>query len=292
MHKIIVIIGPTGIGKTKLSLSLAKEFNAEILNADAMQIYKEMNIGTAKIKDTLGIKHLLLSIKSVNDEYSVCDYQKDGRKVLKDLLDQDKNVVIVGGTGLYIKALLYDYRFDLEETKSNYDHLTNEEIMKEIMKKDSSCDIHINNRKRLIRYLQKLDNNISITNNENKLLYDNVYFIGLTTNRDVLYKRINDRVDEMINDGLIDEVANLYNKGIKANPVKTAIGYKELYKYFNNEISLETAIELIKRNSRRYAKRQYTWINNKMNVKWFNVNLTNFKETIEEVINYIKNNQN
>lgn len=292
MHKIIVIIGPTGIGKTKLSLSLAKEFNAEILNADAMQIYKEMNIGTAKIKDTLGIKHHLLSIKSVNDEYSVCDYQKDGRKVLKDLLDQDKNVVIVGGTGLYIKALLYDYRFDLEETKSNYDHLTNEEIMKEIMKKDSSCDIHINNRKRLIRYLQKLDNNISITNNENKLLYDNVYFIGLTTNRDVLYKRINDRVDEMINDGLIDEVANLYNKGIKTNPVKTSIGYKELYQYFNNEISLETAIELIKRNSRRYVKRQYTWINNKMNVKWFNVNLTNFKETIEEVINYIKNNQN
>ena len=151
MHKIIVIIGPTGIGKTKLSLSLAKEFNAEILNADAMQIYKEMNIGTAKIKDTLGIKHHLLSIKSVNDEYSVCDYQKEGRKVLKDLLDQDKNVVIVGGTGLYIKALLYDYRFDLEETKSNYDHLTNEEIMKKIMKKDSSCDIHINNRKRFTK---------------------------------------------------------------------------------------------------------------------------------------------
>ena len=119
MHKIIVIIGPTGIGKTKLSLSLAKEFNAEILNADAMQIYKEMNIGTAKIKDTLGIKHHLLSIKSVNDEYSVCDYQKDGRKVLKDLLDQDKNVVIVGGTGLYIKALLYDYRFDLEEKEDS-----------------------------------------------------------------------------------------------------------------------------------------------------------------------------
>ena len=286
---IIVIIGPTGVGKTKLSLSLAKKYNAEIINADAMQVYKEMNIGTAKISDTLGIPHHLLSIKSVTDSYSVCEYQKDGRKVLDDLLRQNKNVIIVGGTGLYIKALLYDYRFSNEEINEEYDNLTNEEILEEI-KKIGSTDIHVNNRKRLVRTLNRLKNNSN--NNESnlgdKLLYDNVYFIGLTTDRKYLYERINDRVDEMVNEGLIDEVKDLYEKNINSIPINTAIGYKELYKYFDGSISLEESIDLIKRNSRRYAKRQYTWINNKMDVKWFDVNFNDFNKTIEEVENYIK----
>ena len=283
---IVVIIGPTGVGKTKLSLSLAKKYNAEIINADAMQIYKEMNIGTAKVSDTEDIPHYLLSIKSVNDTYSVCEYQKDGRRVLDELLSKNKNVIIVGGTGLYIKALLYDYKFTKEETCETYDNLTNEEILNEINKLGTT-DIHVNNRKRLVRTLNRLKNNNIEEVSGNNLLYDNVYFIGLTTERNILYDRINKRVDEMIEEGLIEEVKDLYDKGINTISINTAIGYKELYKYFDGTISLEESIDLIKRNSRRYAKRQYTWINNKMNVKWFNVNLNEFDKTIEEVCNYI-----
>lgn len=286
---IIVIIGPTGVGKTKLSLELAKKYNAEIINADAMQIYKEMNIGTAKIMDTEGIKHHLLSIKSVNETYSVCEYQQDARSILDKLLSENKNVIIVGGTGLYIKALLYDYRFNYEEINDNYDNLSNEEILNEI-NKINKTNIHVNNRKRLVRELNKLRNNNNIENNGDKLLYDNVYFIGLTTDRSNLYKRINDRVDEMLEEGLIEEVKGLYDKSINTIPINTAIGYKELYKYFNNEITKEEAIELIKRNSRRYAKRQYTWINNKMNVSWFDVCFDNFSNTINNVIDYIEKN--
>lgn len=286
---IIVIIGPTGVGKTKLSLELAKKYNAEIINADAMQIYKEMNIGTAKIMDTEGIKHHLLSIKSVNETYSVCEYQQDARSILDKLLSENKNVIIVGGTGLYIKALLYDYRFNYEEISDNYDNLSNEEILNEI-NKINKTNIHVNNRKRLVRELNKLRNNNNIENNGDKLLYDNVYFIGLTTDRSNLYKRINDRVDEMLEEGLIEEVKGLYDKSINTIPINTAIGYKELYKYFNNEITKEEAIELIKRNSRRYAKRQYTWINNKMNVSWFDVCFDNFSNTINNVIDYIEKN--
>lgn len=286
---IIVIIGPTGVGKTKLSLTLAKKYNADIINADAMQIYKEMNIGTAKITDTLGVVHHLLSIRSVVDNYSVYEYQKDGRSILNKLLSENKNVIVVGGTGLYIKALLYDYRFNEEEYCDNYDNLTNVELLNEV-KKYGNTDIHVNNRKRLVRALNKYKNGNDITNYGDKLLYDNVYFIGLTTDREKLYKRINDRVDEMIEEGLLDEVKDLYNKKINSIPINTAIGYKELYKYFNKEISLDEAVDLIKKNSRRYAKRQYTWINNKMNVKWFNVNFDDFNKTIKEVEEYIKTN--
>jgi len=286
---IVVIIGPTGVGKTKLSLELAKKYNAEIINADAMQVYKEMNIGTAKVTDTQGIPHHLLSIRSVNESYSVYEYQKDGRKILDILLKENKNVIIVGGTGLYIKALLYDYKFNDEENCEEYNELTNEEILEEI-KKISTTDIHINNRKRLVRTLNRLKNNNEEEISGNNLLYDNVYFIGLTTNRSILYDRINKRVDEMIEEGLLDEVKDLYDKNINTIPINTAIGYKELYKYFNNEISLDDAVDLIKRNSRRYAKRQYTWINNKMDVKWFNVNLKKFDDTIKEVEKYIKEN--
>lgn len=285
---IVVIIGPTGVGKTKLSLELAKKYNAEIINADAMQVYKEMNIGTAKVTDTMGINHHLLSIRSVNDPYSVYEYQKDGRELIERLKKENKNIIIVGGTGLYIKALLYDYKFNINDKNKDYYDLSNEEILNKI-KEYCDTDIHVNNRKRLVRMLNKIENNDIEEVSGNNLIYDDVYFIGLTTNRDNLYKRINDRVDEMIDEGLISEVKELYDKNINTIPINTAIGYKELYKYFNNEISLEDAIELIKRNSRRYAKRQYTWINNKMNVKWFYVEFNNFNNTIKEVEKYITN---
>lgn len=285
--KIIVIVGPTGVGKTSLSLSLAKNYNAEIINIDAMQIYKEMNIGTAKIMDTKGIPHHLLSIRSVSEPYSVYEYQKDARKILDEFIKNNKNVIIVGGSGLYVKALLYDYKFDVENDNNQYDNLSNEDIYTEIKKLNNEVDIHINNRKRLVRMLNKLKNNNKLDNNGDTLLYDNVYFIGLSTDRTTLYKRIDERVDEMVKEGLIEEVKSLYDKNINTIPINTAIGYKELYKYFDSKISKEDAIDLIKKNSRHYAKRQYTWFNNKMNIKWFDVDFNNFENTIKEVIKYI-----
>ena len=285
--KIIVIVGPTGVGKTSLSLSLAKNYNAEIINIDAMQIYKEMNIGTAKIMDTKGIPHHLLSIRSVSEPYSVYEYQKDARKILDEFIKNNKNVIIVGGSGLYVKALLYDYKFDVENDNNQYDNLSNEDIYTEIKELNNEVDIHINNRKRLVRMLNKLKNNNKLDNNGDTLLYDNVYFIGLSTDRTTLYKRIDERVDEMVKEGLIEEVKSLYDKNINTIPINTAIGYKELYKYFDSKISKEDAIDLIKNNSRHYAKRQYTWFNNKMNIKWFDVDFNNFENTIKEVIKYI-----
>lgn len=286
---IIVIIGPTGVGKTKLSVELAKKINAEIINCDSMQVYKDLNIGTAKVteKEKDGIVHHLLDIVEPSDIYTVYDYQKDCRNKIKELQDKNKNIIIVGGTGLYVKAALYDYRFEDEEEKKNYKDLTNEELLEKIRQKDSTLDIHINNRKRLERALEKLENNGEYTKNGNIKLYD-FYTIGLTTSRDNLYDIINKRVDKMLEKGLLEEVKALYDKNIHGKAINTGIGYKELYSYFDGTISLEESIELIKKNSRRYAKRQYTFFNNQMDVKWFETNYEDFSKTIEEVYNYIK----
>lgn len=286
---IVVIVGPTGVGKTKLSVSLAKKINAEIINCDSMQVYKDLNIGTAKAtKDEMeDVAHHLLDIVNPEDIYTVYDYQKDCRQKIEELTKQGKNIIIVGGTGLYVKAALYDYKFEAEEVKKCYKELSNEELLEKIKNKDSSIDIHINNRKRLERALEKLENNGTFTQNGNIKLYD-FYTIGLTTDRENLYSIINKRVDKMLEEGLLDEVKTLYDKNIHGKSINTGIGYKELYKYFDNEISLEEAIELIKKNSRRYAKRQYTFFNNQMDVKWFETNYNDFNKTIEEVYNYIK----
>ena len=282
---IISIVGPTGVGKTKLSVELAKKYNAIVVNNDAMQVYKGMDIGTAKpTKEEMdGVTHCLFDFVDAKTNYTVYDYQKDARKLLED--NKDKNIVLVGGTGLYLKALLYDYNFEEETKKTNtYDNLTNEELYELALKKDKNMDININNRKRLVRFLNKENES---NNNGDKLLYDNVIFIGLTTDRENLYKRIDDRVDEMINLGLLDEVKYFYDNHINSKATNTAIGYKELYQYFDGNISLDDAIELIKKNSRHYAKRQYTWFNNQMDIKWFNTNYSDFNKTIEEVVNYI-----
>ena len=280
---IICIVGPTGIGKTKLSIELAKKYNAIIINGDSMQVYKELNIGTAKIKEEEkeGIDHFLFDIKETNEMYTVYDYQKDARQLLNQY--KDKNIIIVGGTGLYIKAALYDYTFEEEEKNEQFDNLTNKELYDLVLKKDKNSDIHINNRKRMIRFL----NRSNTINNKNKLLY-NVKFIGLTTDRNILYERINNRVDKMFDEGLLEEVKSLYDKNINSKAVMTGIGYKEIYDYLNGNISLEDAKNLIKQRSRKYAKRQYTWFNNQMNIKWFKVDFDNFKNTIENVINYLE----
>lgn len=249
-----------------------------------MQVYKGMDIGTAKIteKEKENIPHYLFDIKNVLENYTVYDYQVDARKILEE--NQDKNIIFVGGTGLYLKAALYSYEFSKEEKEiNNYDELSNEELYALALKKDPHMDIHVNDRKRLVRFLNKEEINIP----PSKPLY-NVIYIGLTCNRDVLYERINKRVDEMFEQGLLEEVKSFYDAGIDSKALKTAIGYKELYSYFDGDITLEEAKELIKKRSRNYAKRQYTWFNNQMDIKWFDVDFKDFNKTVEEVIKYIE----
>ena len=279
---IVVIVGPTGVGKTKLSISLAHYLDAVILNGDSMQVYNDLNIGTAKVKESEkeGIEHLLFDIKNPCDNYTIYEYLRDGRELLNKYIKDNKNVIIVGGSGLYIKSLLYDYKFNEEESLNNYDNLSNEEILKEI-KKYHDTDIHVNNRKRLIRELNKIKNNSIIKSDIHKPLYDFVT-LGLTCNRDKLYDVVNKRVDLMFEEGLLEEVKELYDNGIKGKSIDTGIGYKELYQYFDNKITLDEAKELIKKNTRHFIKRQYTFFNHQMDVNWIDVDFDNFDNTINK----------
>ena len=280
---IVCIVGPTGVGKTKMSIELAKKLNAIIVNADAVQIYKYLNIGSAKIKENEkeGIEHLLFDIKEPNEDYSIKDYQCDLRSILEQY--KNRNIILVGGTGLYICAGLMDYRFYDDIDDNNYDGLSNDELYELVLKKDKNSKIDKQNRVRMVRFLKRPNNELV----EPVLLYENVFFIGLTTDRNTLYNVINDRVDKMIQEGLVEEVSNLYNKYPDSSIIKRAIGYKEIVKYINKDISLDEAIDLIKKNSRHYAKRQYTWFNNKMNIKWFKVDYNCFSNTINDVYNYL-----
>lgn len=287
--KIVVIVGPTGVGKTKLSIELAKKLDAVIINGDSMQVYKDMNIGTAKIKENEkeNIKHYLFDIKDPRDNYTIYDYQIDGRELLNKFQKENKNVIIVGGSGLYLKSLLYDYKFQKEEDLDEFNNLTNQEILEEI-KKDHETDIHVNNRKRLVRELNKIKNNSVIKSNINKKLYD-FTLIGLTCNREKLYEIVDSRVDEMIKEGLISEVKNLYDSEIRSKAITTGIGYKELYLYFDNKITLQESIDLIKKNTRHFIKRQYTFFNHQMDVNWIETDFDNFNLTIEKALELIKN---
>ncbi len=292
MDKVISIVGPTGVGKTKLSIELAKKLNGEIINADSTQIYKELNIATAKVttKEMEGIKHYLIDFKNINDDYNVYNYQIDCRKCIEIIKNNKKVPIIVGGTGLYIKAALYNYEFNNEENFELFENLSNDELYERLIQVDPNTKIHKNNRKRVIRSLNFYLNNKrpqSENSGSNKLLYDTI-FIGLTLDRENLYNIINNRVDKMISNGLIEEAKLLYDRKIYSKAVMTPIGYKELFEYFDKKITLEEAIILIKQRSRKYAKRQYTWFKNQMNVKWFEVDIKNFNNTVDLVYDYIK----
>lgn len=289
---IIVIVGPTGVGKTKLSIELAKIYNGEVINADSTQVYKDLNIATAKVteEEKEGVIHHLIDIKNIDEDYTVYDYQKDCRKKIEEILSKNKTPIIVGGTGLYINAVLYDYKFEQEKNDSSYEEFNNDELYQQLISIDPNTNIHKNNRKRIIRALNYYQNNnkpMSEKETTNNLLYD-AFIVGLTTDREKLYDRINKRVDIMIENGLEKEAKKIYNTGIRSKAVMTPIGYKELFAYFDSIISREEAIELIKKRSRNYAKRQYTWFNNKLNVKWFDVNFDNFNKTIDDVKKYIE----
>ena len=300
---VLCIVGPTAVGKTKMSIELAKQLNGEIISGDSMQIYRGMDIGTAKatMDERQGIPHHLIDEKNPDEPYSVAAFQQTVRAKMEEIKSRGKLPIIVGGTGLYIKSVLYDYEFageseskEIDEAK--YGHLSNEELHAKLAAVDEAGakDIHPNNRKRVIRALEIYETSgvkksEMIEKQEHKMIYD-ACLIGLTDDRNVLYDRINKRVDVMYETGLVEEVKALFDEGIPAESQSIrAIGYKELYDYFKGLISLEESKELIKRNSRRYAKRQYTWFNNQMDVTWFKVDVQHFDKTVKEVLTYVQN---
>ena len=294
MKKLIVIVGPTGVGKTKMSIELAKKYNGEIINFDSTQVYKGLDIATAKVteEEKEGIPHHLIDIKELDEMYTVYDFQKDAKKCILEIEKKGKTPILVGGTGLYITSLLYGYNLEEEKTEEKQYDKTNEELYEMVKKIDPNTSIHPNNRKRLIRYLSYYEATGKKLNEKERSLtleYD-AFVIGLTTDRDTLYHQINKRVDNMLQNGLEEEAKNLYDKKISYKSVMTPIGYKELFKYFDGTITKEEAIMEIKKNSRHYAKRQYTWFRNKMDVTWFHVDYQDFQKTILEVIQYINSN--
>ena len=286
---IFVIMGPTGVGKTLLSIALAKKYHGEIINADSMQVYKGLDIGTAKIKEEEkeGIIHHLFDICEINDLYTVYDYQKDARKKIKDIMKKGKNVILVGGTGLYIKAALFDYQFSKEEKKDNYDHLTNEEIYHKIQTFHIEDIPHVHNRKRLIRLLNKLENDSNISKNGNQLLYQNVFFFYLKAPRELLYPRLDARVEEMFQKGLVEEVTRYQDFFQTSKALQTGIGYKEFLPYFRGEKTLDDVKTDIQKNTRHYAKRQDTFFRHQFVCHEINVNFQNFQKTIDEVCEFI-----
>lgn len=291
--KVVVITGPTGVGKTKISIEIAKLLNTEIINGDAYQIYTKMDIGTAKptTLERSEVKHNFFDFLDPINDFSVSDYQREIRSYIDDFSNKNIVPLIVGGTGLYIDSVIMNYQFlaPKRDNDNKFDDLSNEELHKELEKLDydASIKIHMNNRKRVLRAIE-LANTQEIESRtlKNEFYYD-ALVIFLNAERDVLYDRINKRVDKMINEGLVDEVKSLYPNQLGFT-AKAAIGYKELFSYLDNEISLEDAIAKIKQNSRHYAKRQMTWYRNKPYANFIDVDFNNIEFTINEVYNLIK----
>lgn len=261
----LVIIGPTAVGKTDFSIDVAKKYNGEIINGDSVQVYKKLNIGSAKIsKDEMqGIPHHLIDIKEPNEEYTIADFQRDALKAIEDIKSRGKLPIIVGGSGLYINSVIYDYNTikipEDMELKEQLTNLSSDELFEYVKEKclEENIEIHVNNRARLIGYAYKIKKNLPL---KESLKMKNCQVVSLTTNREILYERINKRVDIMLKKGLVDEVKQ-FNR---LDPSQSAIGYKEVHMYLNNEISYDKMVESIKQNSRRFAKRQITWFKNQI----------------------------
>lgn len=278
---IICIVGPTGVGKSSLAIKCAKDFKGEIINGDAFQIYKYMNVGTAKpsVEERREVPHHLFDYVEPDYSFSVFDYQKTLRSKIKELQEKKVPIIVCGGTGMYLKASFYDFSLNEEKERidmSKYQDMTNEELHQELEKLDyeESLKIHKNNKKRVLRALEiclsqgtKKSEIISLQKHEP--IY-NVCFVGLTKERDELYDLINKRVDKMFDEGLLEEVKDLMRKYDHSLRSLQAIGYKEIIEGLKNNASIEEIKDLIKRNSRRYAKRQFTYFNHQLNVNWFN----------------------
>lgn len=298
MTRVIVVIGPTSVGKTKMGVELAKKLNGEIISGDSMQIYKGMDIGTAKVTydEMEGIVHHCIDILEPTDEYSVKDFQDTVREKINDIVSRGKLPIIVGGTGLYIKAALYDYEFsetkdDHQTFRNKYKDYDNEKLYEYLKQIDeqSANELHPNNRQRVLRAIEIFEETGTkksdiVSSQQHICLYD-TYFVGLTLDRELLYERINQRVDKMKDMGLQKEVTSLYNQGLKrTHQSMKAIGYKEWFDYFEGLCSLDDVYENIKKHSRQYAKRQYTWFKNQFDVHWYDVDLNHFENTVDDVL--------
>jgi len=271
MKKIIAIVGPTAVGKTNLAIKIAKYLNTDVISGDSVQVYRHLDIGSGKIKESEkeGVVHHLIDIINPNEDYTVSDFQKDARLLIDEMTEKGKIPLFSGGTGLYLKAAFYDYDFSSVKRDNRFLEWTNEELQSKLKSLNDPELPDINNRKRLERHLELLTSTPLTKPGKDIPLYD-VLLIGLTMNREHLYQKIDERVDQMMRDGLVLEAKDLYDQGIKSKSV-TSIGYRELYSYLNHEISLDTAVSLIKQHTRNFAKRQYTWFKNQMHPKWIDV---------------------
>ncbi len=292
MDKIIIIVGPTAVGKSDLAVKLALKLDGEIVNADSMQVYSELEISTAKPnqQEMKKVNHHLFSIKSVADDFSVAEFQRLINLKIKEIASKKKIPIIVGGTGLYIRAFLYGYEFEefsVNKTDEKLEKLSNQELYEMLYKVDAktTTKIHVNNRKRLIRAIQIYQNTGSSKSDlelkqAKKVVYD-ATIIGLTMSRVKLYERINDRVDEMLKNGLLKEVQTVYEKSKANRTAMQAIGYKEFIPYFKKEMTLLEVTDKIKKNTRNYAKRQYTFFNNQFKVNWLNLDQISQEEALK-----------
>ncbi len=291
LKKVVVIVGPTGVGKTDLSITIAKKFNGEIINCDQSQMHLLLDIGTAKITDEekQGIKHYFIDNLEPAQNYSINDFQREARNIIDSM---NSLPIIVGGSGLYVDALITDY--DLSSPKRDdefikqYESLSNEQLYKLLnsYNPEAASKTHPNNRKRVLRYLQLVISEGTVSKRENTPYYD-ALILFINRNRDELYERINKRCDLMFENGWVDEVSNLEKKGIDITRIKE-IGYLDIYKYLHNELSLDEVKEKIKKDTRHYAKRQITWFKNKMDcIEIFNDDNLNDKaiQYVSEFLN-------
>ncbi|SFK28775.1 tRNA dimethylallyltransferase [Halobacillus dabanensis] len=297
---VIAIVGPTAVGKSKLGVEIAKRFDGEVISGDSMQVYRTMDIGTAKVSDQEagGIPHHMIDIKNPDESFSVAEFQEKVQHLIKEISSRDKVPILVGGTGLYIQATLYDFNFS-EQKK---DPAVVERLEREMVKKgrlymyerlqsidpEQAKRVHPNNERRVIRALELYETTGQVMSEYHEDQSEESPFrpilIGLEMERELLYERINRRVDGMIEEGLVDEVKRLYNQGFKDEQSMKAIGYKELIPYLEGYCEWNEAVELLKRNSRRYAKRQYTYFKNKMDVQWYEITPSNYEDKFETIL--------
>ncbi|WP_339249836.1 tRNA (adenosine(37)-N6)-dimethylallyltransferase MiaA [Sporosarcina sp. FSL W8-0480] len=302
--KVIAIVGPTASGKTALSIELAKMLDGEIINGDAMQVYKGLDIGTAKIKEDEkdGVPHHLFDVKGPSESFSVAEYQFAVRNCIDDILRRGKQPIIVGGTGLYIQSVLFDFRFTDEASDETVRTALETELATDggperlynrllALDPNSAEKIHPNNHRRIIRALEIIEVTGKTKNEHEKgkgriPVYDHL-IIGMDMDREVLYDRINRRVDQMMEEGLLAEASDLWDNGIRNVQSVQAIGYKEIHMYLEGKLSLDDATSLIKQNTRHYAKRQMTYFRNKMDVFWVDA-LLDAKKIVHGILLILK----
>lgn len=300
---LIFIVGPTSVGKTKLGVDIAKHINGEIISCDSMQIYREFDIGTAKVTEDemQGIEHHLIDIVNGDENFNVSDYKDRAEEKIIEVDNKNKIPIFVGGTGLYVNSIFYDYEFSkISENKQLREEITKfyeengiDALYEKMLSLDANLQetIHKNNVKRVIRAIEIcLDGNLKFSEQKTDVFKVNEKYnclvLGLYLDREFLYPRINYRVDKMMEMGLLKEVKSLYERFGENSQPFTAIGYKEFVPYFKGEVSLEDAVDKLKQNSRRYAKRQYTWFNKNKSIHWIETN-RKYQHTLDECIEVI-----